>query len=263
MSSFAQQIQDSRTAHAAADAIEASAMQSVVQAFQDYENGFLTRQSIRHRLESIIRSSYRASAAVAAQHLVSQSDLPNWTPVATFSNDYLQSLLSDVRRNLRDYKAGEPGSAATRRAILNIQLSASVAAERGYTDQITDGAKQLRDFGYQLKKTWAADYDDNEPCSQCDDLNGTVIEYDSQFPHHSAKVYINLQGPPAHPRCHCRVVLLISALENGFDSIDLKRPSTSSAPTLISSTQVKKISRSMLTSIKAVLRSIISLARKK
>lgn len=263
MASYAQQIQDSLTAHAAADAIEASAVQSVAQAFQDYENGFLTRQSIRYRLESIIRSSYRASAAVAAQHIAAQSDLPGWPPVSTFNNDYLQSLLSDVRRNLRDYKAGEPDSAAARRAILNIQLSASVAAERGYTDQVTDSAKELQGFGYQLKKTWAANYEDNDPCIQCDSLNGTVISYDEQFPHHSARVYINLQGPPAHPRCHCRIVLLVVSLENAFEAIDLHRPSTTSPPTMLSTSQVKKISHSVLTSIKAVLRSIISLRKKK
>lgn len=257
MTAYSQQLQANKVAHAAADALESSAMSAISLAFLDYENGILNRQQIRHKLEAIIRSAYRTSAAIASQATTTAAGLPGWTPTPVFNNEYLQSLLSDVRRNLRTYKA-DPTS--QRRALLNVQLSASVAAERGFTDQTVSGYTELKDFGYKLLKIWVADYTTGEPCAVCDSLNGETISVDEHFPspHGTGKVYINLQGPPRHPRCRCRIVVLIQSLENLFEQIDLQQPGITLATPMLSTKQIQKSTSGIISSVKKVLRSIIT-----
>lgn len=263
MPSFGTQIQAAQAAHLAVDAIESQAVQAIQNAFSQFDARLLTKQSIRHQIEATIRAAYRSSASIAANATASASDLPGWTPAPVFNTDYLQNLLKDARRNIAAYKKAEPGSPAQRKAVLNVQLGAGVAAERGYTDQNIAGYGELEDFGYQTIKLWMANYVNHTPCPICNDLNGTQIGLHDDFsaPPGSGKVYLNLQGPPRHPRCQCKIVILVKTLENAFDSVNLDHPG--SVPQMMSTDQIKKIPKAFLQSIIAVLKSIIAAVRPK
>lgn len=95
----------------------------------------MNAQTVRYRLEAIVRAAYRTSAAVAAEHTARQSEIPGWYPQGQiFNTQYLKDLISDIRRNLRDYKSSDKEDKARRKALLRMQHSAGVGAQRGYTD---------------------------------------------------------------------------------------------------------------------------------
>jgi hypothetical protein len=260
MASYADQIKAGQAAHLAVNTISHNAQQQILVAFSDWASGQLDAQTIRHRLEAIVRSAYRSSAAVAAEAVSRASELPGWTPAPTFNNDYLQSLLSDVRRNLRNYKVADED--AQRTAVRNIQFSAQVGAQRGYTDQSTEGFTELEDFGYEVLKGWMANFIDNVPCPFCRERHGTIIGLHEEFPAPpKRKVYIDLQGPPGHPRCECQLIMLVRTLENAFETPSFDAPGF--VPMMISTDQVKNLPLGLFKSIIAILKSIIAVLRKK
>lgn len=228
MTGFAEQLQAAKTAHLAASALESVSRQQIVQAYADWESGELNAQTVRHRLEAIIRSAYRASANVAIEHTAQQSGLPDWKPSGTvYRTDYLESLLKDVRRNLREYKASDRTEADRRRHVLRTQHSAGVAAQRGYTDALIESYAELETYGYQLRKVWLANFENNVPCPTCTSLHGTGVGLRDEFKvqaSDTAKVYLNLQGPPRHPRCQCYLCILVVDLDNVMDPLDIDKP---------------------------------------
>src|SRR6478752_8486209 len=114
MASFGEQFEASRVTHLGVRAIEARVREEIEEAWLEWERGELNAQSIRWRLEAIIRSAYRSAAALGVAHVSEQSGIPGWRPVGVFNTDYLQGLLADVRRNLRDFKASDHGPVARR-----------------------------------------------------------------------------------------------------------------------------------------------------
>ncbi|WNN94992.1 hypothetical protein SEA_MAGRITTE_15 [Microbacterium phage Magritte] len=226
MAGFGEQIEASRVSHLAVRALEESVRRQISEAFFAWDGGEETPQSIRWRLEAIIRDGYRSAAAVGVAHVAAQAGIPGWRPVGVFRTSYLDGLLSDVRRNLREYKASDRGDVARRRAISRIQHSAGVAATRGYTDAVLESSRELEDFGFRLRKLWVANFINNSPCEFCAALHGTEVGLDEDFPTdvNKLKIYGDLKGPPRHPRCKCRLVILHVRFDNFFDTFDLDEP---------------------------------------
>jgi hypothetical protein len=255
VSGFAEQIESARQAHNAATAVETQVRQQVENAFDDWDAGVLDAQTVRHRLEAIIRSAYRASAALAIQHTSTQSGLPNWKPKGVFKTEYLASLIQDVRRNLRDYKAGDRDDPARRAYVLRNQLSAAVAAQRGYTDALIESYAQLEDLGYQLRKVWMANFVNNTPCPICTGLHGTTVDLRDTFQVNAsdtAKVYLNLQGPPRHPNCRCFLVILVVDLTNILAPIDVDHPEPGA--TTMTTDAVKRIPQKIFDAVIKAIR---------
>lgn len=261
MASFYDQMLAAKHAHSAVAALEAQVRQQVAQAFDDWDKGLYDAQTIRHRLEAIVRSAYRSSVAIGQAHAAQQSELPDWKPSErVFLTDYLKQLLEDVRGNLRDYKASSQDEMARRKAVLRIQHSAGVGAERGYTDAVVAAYRELEGYGFVARKIWL-NSQTSIPCAECLALHGTQVDVDEDFPVHTSKsrVYINLQGPPRHPNCRCYVCIVLITLDNAAESLDIEKPQIS--PTEMSSEQVRSLPVRIFQAIVKVLRKILSLGR--
>lgn len=261
MTSFRQQLDLAEAARIAVAALETSSRQNIEEIFQQWEAGDLTNQTVRYRLEAVVRTAYRSSASISRQTAMQNSGLEPWTPAETFNSEYLQDLLSDVRRNLRDYKVSAQDEKARRRAVFRISHSAGVAAQRGYTDQTIAAYTELEDFGYNLRKVWVANFVDNTPCPSCVRLHGTSVGLHEFFMDESGPgVYRDLMGPPRHPNCQCKIVVLIRTLENAFDTLDIATPPPTEQ--MMSTDAVKLMPKSIFKSVVAVLKSIARLWRR-
>jgi hypothetical protein len=265
MASFGDQIEAARRSHLAVKSLESSVRQQVATAIAEWEYGVESDQSIRHRLENIVRNAYRSAAAVGTAHTIRQSGMPEWVPSEkVFTSDYLAALLKDVRRNLRDYKAGPQLEDDRRRLVTRAQHSAGVAATRGYTDSVIKSYIQLEDMGFSLRKLWMANFEGNTPCIHCRALHGTETGLRDEFPIKSdskLKVYQDLTGPPRHPRCQCYLVVLIVSLENAFEKLDVKAPKT--AASSMTTDEVKKMPFSVFRAVVVTLQKVIKLIRGK
>lgn len=261
MASFSDQLAAAKAAHQAAAALESVARRDIATAFSEWESGELDAQTVRHRLEAIIRKAYRSAAAVAAMLASNQSGIPGWQPQGEiFRTEYLEALLKDIRKNLREYKKSDKGETAHRRAVSRMQHSAGVAAERGYTDAIIASYKELQDFGYDLRKIWLANFVGNQPCPECTRLHGQEVPLEAEFDVPTltkTKIYHNLQGPPRHPRCKCYIVVLVVTLENVLDKLDIDHPKP--APQMMDSGDVKSLPAVVF---KAIVKTLQTLIRK-
>ncbi len=257
MGSFRDQLEASKRSHEAVKALEASVRLQVEEAFQAWERGEESAQSIRWRLERIVRDAYRSASAVGVVHTSAQAGIPGWRPVGVFNTDYLQGLLADVRRNLRSYKASAKTPVDRRRAISRIEHSAGVGATRGYTDSVLETNRELRDFGYMVRKLWVANFIDNDPCDFCVELHGMEVPFEDDFPTDAnlLKVYGDLKGPPRHPRCKCRLVVLHVRLENLFERINLESPDE--ATNTMSTREIQSLPRGVFKLITDGLKKII------
>lgn len=235
----------------AVSSVEATVRQQIVEAYADWDMGELDARTVRYRLESIIRQAYRVSASIAIEHTARQSGLPDWKPSGTvYRTDYLEALLKDVRRNLREYKVSDRDDAARRRHILRLQHSAGVAAQRGYTDALIESYAELETYGYQLRKVWLANFVNNTPCPSCSELHGKGVGLREEFKvksSDSSKVYLNLQGPPRHPRCQCWLCILVIDLDNAEEELDVDKPTQ--GKTTMTTDEVKSLPAKVFTAV--------------
>jgi hypothetical protein len=261
MAGFQEQLQEAARAHAAASALESVVRAQIAEAFNLWDAEIYNAQTVRYRLERIVRSAYRGSAAVAAQHAVREAGIPGWTPAEIFNTDYLQSLLEDVRRNLRDYKVSDRGEVARRRAILRMQHSAGVAAQRGYTDQMISAYGELEGFGFRVRKVWLANLVNNTPCEHCLALHGTEVGLHESFPlkENKLKVYGDLLGPPRHPRCRCYLAILTVSLENALEALDIERPGQPAE--FMTTSEVKSMPAKLFRAVVATLQRVVAFVR--
>lgn len=263
MASFRDQIESSRISHDAVRTLEAVVRIRIAEAFDAWDRGELTAQSIRWRLEAIIRDAYRSAAAVGVAEVSAQSQIPGWRPVGVFRTRYLDGLVADVRRNLRDYKRSDKGAVARIRVISRIEHSAGVGATRGYTDAVLTANDELRDFGYLLRKLWVANFIGNQPCEFCQELHGKEVDLKEDFPSDTTelKIYGDLKGPPRHPRCKCRIVILHVRLENLFEQVDLDSSMPADLDT-ITTEEIQSIPTKLFDFITRGLRKLLKWARR-
>lgn len=259
MASFGDQIESSRQAHLAVRALEERVRLQIVEVFEAWERGEETAQSVRWRLENVVRSAYRSAAAVGVSHLAGESGIPGWRPVGVFNTAYLQGLLADVRRNLRDYKASGRTEKDRRRAIFRIKHSAGVGAMRGYTDSVLVSANELRDFGFMVRKFWVANFVNNTPCEFCQALHGMEVPLNANFPTDSnlLKVYGDLKGPPRHPQCKCRLVILLVRLENLFERLNVDAPPSGATTNTMTTSEIQSLPTGIFSLVTRGLRKII------
>lgn len=262
MTTFKVQLESAKAAHLGVSALEDVARERIKALVFEWESGLISTASIRHALEGLVRQSYRASATIGHKQAQDSAQLQGWTPKKLQHSLYLQSLLADVRRNLRDYKASEKGDSDRRRLISRIQHSAGVAAQRGYTDSIISSYSELEDKGYDLTKVWLANFVNNVPCPVCTSLHGTTTGLHDNFPipTKSSAVYMDLLGPPRHPRCRCYIAVLIHALDNMNEPLDIDNPNE--GITVLDTDQVKRMSLGTFTSMVLVLKNSIKAFRK-
>ena len=97
-----------------------------------------------------------------------------------------------------------------------------------------ESSRELDDFGFRLRKLWVANFVNNTPCEFCQALHGTEVGLDEDFPTdlNKLKIYGDLKGPPRHPRCRCRLLILHVRFDNFFDSLDLDDPQPSDNDTI-------------------------------
>jgi len=208
-------------------------------------------------VEKVVRGAYHTGAALARVHITNQADLPGWTaPEEKRTPPYLKSLLDDVRNNMRDYLNGPRDEKAMRRLMLRVQHSAGVASQRGFTDAMIRAAASLEKAGVSVRKVWTASFINNDPCPECRRLHGTEVGVNEQFEVGATRVYRDLLGPPAHPHCHCTLVIFIVGADNAAEEIDLAKPETP-APKELSSNDVKDLSENVFFTLLASLARII------
>lgn len=260
MSSFKEQMNLHQASRVATASLETSARSNISRIFDAWDSGELNGQTVRYRLEAVIRSSYRTSAAVARGVAQQSSDIPDWVSHEVFNTEYLQDLLRDVRRNLRDYKSG---TLTREQAVSRIQHSAGVASQRGYTDQIIASYTELEDFGLDVRKYWVANFVNNTPCPACTRLHGTSVGLHETFRAESGEpgVYRDLIGPPRHPRCQCRLQMFVVTLENAFEKPNFETPQDS--PQMMSTGDVKRMSKGIFASVLAALKAVLKFLRRK
>lgn len=245
MPSFWAQFEAARKTNLSVRALEETSRRRIDQIFSEWSGGGHSDQSVRWALERVVRDSYRSSAAMALAHLSAQAGVPRWKPrrmtAEALRSAYLEGLLADVRRNLREYKASDHGDTARRRAVSRIEHSAGVASSRGFTDAMVRGARELaEDHGFLVRKVWKANFVDHVPCELCAELDGNSVPLGKEFPtDNRLKVYGDLIGPPRHPRCQCWLVILIEGLENLDD--DPTGTSENEEPTSMTTDEIKNL----------------------
>lgn len=246
MPSFKDQIASATRAHGVVNALEEAAREQITQTFDGWDSGLYDARTVRYRLESIVRDTYRGSVALAVAQTTEQAAIPGWKPQErVFVTPYLTSLIADVRKNLRDFKKEGKTEEARRRAILRMRHSAGVAAQRGYTDAVVRANVELASFGMTLRKFWVSRLSPTyQPCPQCTALHGTEVGLEEEFPTGEFRApYLNLLGPPAHPHCKCWLVVLTVALENVLETPGLAKPeSDEETPTSMTAKSVRSLS---------------------
>jgi len=259
MTSFKEQMRVHEASREATSALEAVSRSAIERIFSEWESDIHDARSVRWELERVIRNAYRSSANVARNVASESSGLPDWSSAEVFNSSYLQSLILDVRRNLRDYKSG---NLSREGAVSRIQHSAGVAAQRGYTDQTIASYTELEDFGLELRKYWVANFVNNTPCPACTRLHGTAVGLHEMFRTETGEpgVYRDLIGPPRHPNCKCRLYIFVVSLENAFESPNFEKPQE--APQMMSTDDVKKMPLSIFGAVRASLSAILSFLRK-
>jgi hypothetical protein len=258
MTTYKDQIEATKAAHMAARALSDAAYVKLESLAQDLSSGRITIDKYAAESRKIVRFSYRESATVARSLTKQQSGLSDWRPEGSVStSDYLSSLIDDVNKNIAEYKAGEQDEKALRRLKLRVRLSATTAAQRGFTDAQLENYGELQEKGFKVSKLWLANFLNNDPCENCKKLHGTEVEFGKEFPVPTlmkVSVYRDLQGPPLHVHCKCMMVVLISRPENRFDVINTNRIKV---PTTMSTETVKRLPRRVFDAIIRALRAIV------
>lgn len=200
--------------------------------------GTLVAESTREAREQAaiqVRRAYqsgwdlgRTAAGEELQSLGVEFSLPDVS-----DSSFLNSLLGDLDRNFGRLEAeaavrvraifeqdGGSGAAKVRAATDEVVrlaqelssragLSAQVAANRAYTD-----AQVGTTTGSPVYKMWVANFVQSKPCLTCLALHGTVIPLSDDFDGSRSyaasppQVYGALSGPPRHPNCRCRLVIV-------------------------------------------------------
>lgn len=193
---------------------------------------------------------------VAHTFVKAQAHLPGWEPEYPDVSVLQRSILSDVRRNFRDYWFGPRLEEHRKKANLLLDLSLTTLLRQAYSDALLSAYSELEDRGYEVLKQWNANFVNNTPCDSCVKLHGQRLPLDKEFPFdgkHKHPVYGVLLGPPRHPRCKCYLSIIIVdpdvLIENeDYDEVvgdDIPRPSQSWSTEKIQSLPIRVFKKIM------------------
>lgn len=149
---------------------------------------------------STIKAIQIVSSKLAFQHVQKELELQGIEikNQPELNNVYVQKLNDDLRMSLKDPNLLDQEK--SRRA----GLAAVSAANRAYTDMQLSVYESIPNR--IVEKVWIT-ADDEKICPGCAALDGTVAGLDKEFPIPAGfKPYQDLQGPPLHVNCRCRII---------------------------------------------------------
>lgn len=189
------------------------------------------------KAETSTSAGYKAAAALAlVATAVEFKDLGHQPKTLPALGGYLDAIIRGIRlafaralldihntvRPAHDGVTGpNPGPArvltthsalkrVVRRLGVHVNTAAAFAVHRGFTDAqlaLYEEYKQVNPY-VALNKRWQVTA--NDPCPVCQALDGAVVAIDAEFDRGDALgVHRDLQGPPRHPNCRCRLSLEI------------------------------------------------------
>ncbi len=154
----------------------------------------------------ILRSVQVVSSRLAWHHAKSEFELHDIDidfNKPKMTQTYIDKLVTDLSNSFQDPNM-TPEEKARRAGLAAVSL-----ANRAYSDMQLLVFNQVS-FENQVvvEKIWVVNrHAATPPCAQCIALDGTVVAVDSEFMVAIGyKVYSDLQGPPLHPNCRCRLL---------------------------------------------------------
>lgn len=132
------------------------------------------------------------------------------TPGANPSMETARERSVAVRRAVTDFAAS---------LGLRNRLAITTAATRAGAEAVLAEAELRAAAGEDIELEWRAHPPDaHGPCGWCARLNGTRVRPGEQFPHpeqighrQPPRLYLgHLFAPPLHPRCRCRLVIVVT-----------------------------------------------------
>jgi hypothetical protein len=111
-------------------------------------------------------------------------------PVSPDESEYLQAIYRSLE---------EMWALPSTERELRARFAAQVATHRGYNV----GAAETYDR--QVMRVWSTSFGPNT-CDSCASLHGSVAQMGGQFSDMGRPVFQDLETPPRHPNCRCRIV---------------------------------------------------------
>lgn len=272
----AQALEDARTlaiAQLEAEWNSADAMQTVY--YQHLLDDIEAQYSLRH-LRHLIRHAYDS---VPQAHFIVGVTPPGTVP----SMEAAIQRAAAVRHAIVGFGTEAHGSH---------QLSFQVARAAAQTAAVLEAGAEREAAGEQVRKRWVA-RKDGKTCLWCRLLDGTVVPLHAQFPlpgpvavqhqvpdrrvateagvaryhqaigtkiiwTHPPRLYHGmLPGPPLHPRCRCRIVLVPVSEEGGQAAPGTRSPAPQAAGEHLAASDIRALPEAKYRSLMAFLRAAV------
>ena len=174
------------------------------------------------------------------------------------------------------FPAGDMRAAVVRDAILGFaryaalrsRLTVAVASQAAIAERTLADGKVRRAGGEKVAKRWEA-RQDGKACYWCRKLDGVTIGLEDSFlPHLGGPVDLTgqghhtqppkpyrgaLQGPPLHPHCRCRIVIVRESERDIRPSVQAPTP----VPRFITASQIREIPEPRYKALVAFLRAAV------
>lgn len=198
-------------------------------------------EGARTKISEVIEGGFTAAASLGRLTTAAELHGLGYRPPlqAPASSGYVESVIADVTRafhtalpdiqnQVRAAYDGVTGDAAPAARVLTVNqaitgavtrlsgrlvAAGTVAVNRGYTDaQLSLYSDYATTHTGTVAKRWKVT--SANPCAACAALDGSTVIISQPFDHTATVdplaanpgVYRDLQGPPRHPNCRCRLV---------------------------------------------------------